>query len=127
MVTDIINKIRKSLMEFSGSGNQYSLLMLMPEQPHNMESQFGLLLSATWLNTLPYHETLKKLIELLRRKLSWEEYRKIENIYLVHTDDPIVKNMTRLYQVNNGLVNVSNIQMGETKIDHAIILDSAVQ
>lgn len=127
MVTDIIKKIRHSLTEFSGQKDSYSLIMLMPEQAHNSESNFGLLLSAKWLNPLPYHETLKKIIHIFRDSLPWEEYRKIDNIYLVHTEDPLVKSLTELYKVENGLVDVSNIQIGETKIDNAFIIDSIKQ
>lgn len=128
-------KIKKALDEFAQQWNDvrlrpvaknaYSLVLLKPVEGYAMNSNFKLLISAPWMDSLQQLDVLKDLTPFLKSKMGLDDFSKIYSISLIHSEDPMVQDFNALFDVDNDKVlKIDNIQAGLNFIENGYLLVS---
>jgi len=86
---------------YNGDG-KFALLGLVNESENVFVSpRFILFVTASWLDTISYNQKLTDLMKNLKEELNPDEYRKLETVIFLNSDNPMISEILE----RNGLVH----------------------
>jgi len=114
--------IRKS--NFRLIGNNYELILLVPNETSSFDRMFSLILSSKILDKLSVKEIVSNLLVDLQKELTINEYNLISRINIIDSSDSLVKNLKTIFSFNESVIYIKDIQVGMTNIESAYLLKS---
>jgi hypothetical protein len=85
-----------------------------------------MVISAKILNDYRQLDVIMELLTSLKSALNPEEYSTISRINVLHSEDPVVKNIKRMFGFRQDITELNNITVGGVTIDFAYLLKSLV-
>ncbi|HKV48488.1 MAG TPA: hypothetical protein VJN69_10390 [Candidatus Acidoferrales bacterium] len=105
---------------------ELSLAMLYNEGPLQTRSNWNLIVSASWIDSVGTAEATRRIAKLLGEMLDAQSKLAISRITALKTSDPFVQDMTRLYQVSGPTAfPLATVTAGSIDEGSAFVLYSA--
>lgn len=127
--TKKIELIKNIILDFSTDQNSlktlglkelnFSMITLVPLDEYY--EKFRLFLSAPNLDNYSIHEVYESFIPFLMKNLPDETYLLIWNIVFIKSSDELVLDINSLYQTNDKVIHLSNVNIGGNKFDNIIV------
>lgn len=104
---------------------EVSLIMLLGNGTESYTDAFDYVISAKWLNDYEQDEGIDIILDYLYGNLSFEYLKHISRVTIIHTDDSIVKNITKATYVSDSLIVGSDMILGDlVVVPYTIIMEA---
>lgn len=100
------------------------IMLLANNEDSNKPVSYDYIISAYWLDELDLEVGMDMIVDYVFKFLNQEERKLVSRITIIHTNDPIVHNITRNMGVSGGIANIENCQFGNVIVPSAIIFES---
>lgn len=122
----LVENLRKMSDKIIEDHEQVSLIMLWGNNvtPEEEPSSFDYIISASWLNGLSQDEGMDLILDYLYDNLSVDVLKRVSRVTIIHTNDPIVKNVSMGIVSSGGDTTIINCRFGNLIIPYAILFES---
>jgi len=129
-IDKILKQLEKYLIRKNNyrlTGDNYGLILLEPSDKYISDTKYSLLISAKKLNGLSQKDVIKELLVDFKVVLKLEEYNALSRLNIIHSEDPLVKNLSfMLGQHREEIIEINDMTIGGVKIDFAYLVKSLV-
>jgi hypothetical protein len=123
----LVEQLQNLISKFASEEKDFVLVMLIPVDSGLIDTKYTLLFSANWLDTENPKEAVNFIVKAIIDQLGspdTPEFRLISRVTVIKTIDPFVRAITSAFNVNSGIVNISNFNINGIQIENGIILAS---
>ena len=129
--TNLIDKILKRLEkyiirknDFHLVGDNFDLVLFVPSDKYLSDTKYSLLISAKKLDNFKQKEVIKDLLTDFKEALNPDEYNAISRLNILHSEDPLVKNLKFVFAYRQPIIEINDIPVGGVNIDYAFLARS---
>jgi hypothetical protein len=126
-INKVLRTLEKYLLkknDFQLTGENYDLILVTPIDKYRADTKYALLISAKRFNNLRQKEVIKDLLTYFKEAVEPNMYSNISRINIIHSEDPIVKNLKFAFPYRQEILEINNIYIGEANIDYAFLVKS---
>ena len=120
----LVEKTRKALKQYFKNQEDFSLIMLVADEPSEVDCKFSLLVSAPWLDERSPREGIELIIKALRADLSDHEFSYVSSVHPINSADRFVKMINSAYHVRDRMVDITDSSVSGVYIGKGIIVES---
>lgn len=99
-VFTLVSDVRKVIEELRGTYGPYKLAMLYNSAALDVPTNWNLIVSADWTDSLGTAEATRRIAHELHITLGLENRIAVSRVTVLKTSDPFVRDMTNLYHVS---------------------------
>lgn len=128
-IQTVLKRLEKYLIRknnFHLNGDTFDLILFVPTDKYVSDAKYSLIISAKCLNTFPQKEVIRELLYDFKGILKFDEYNAISRLNIIHSDDPIVKNLKLVFGLRENIIEINKIPIGGIRIDYALLVKSLV-
>ncbi|MEY8731024.1 hypothetical protein AB9M92_01950 [Peribacillus frigoritolerans] len=120
----LVNKLRIMSNKIIEDYQRVNLIMLLGNTFEQRTTSFDYIISANWLNEYDQEKGMDLVLDYLYDNLTGEDIEHISRVTIIHTQDPIVQNITSTIGMKGGFYKIIDCQFGNLTIPYAIIFES---
>ena len=120
----LVERTRKALKGHPKNQGDFSLIMLVADDPSELDSKFSLLVSAPWMDAISPREGIELILKTLKASLSDLEFSYITRVHPINSADGFVKTINSTYHVRDRIVDIMDSSVSGTYIGKGIIVES---
>ncbi len=124
----LVECLQEIICEHAKDNLIFSLVMLIPTEPTDIDSDYSVIISAPWLDSYEPADAISMIIEAVIRLCGGTTdslaYRKINRITPIRSNDKFVNKITSAFPVSNDVVAISNYNISGVLIERAFLLES---
>jgi hypothetical protein len=125
----VVKRLERYLIQKNGfrlQGLKYDLILFSTIDRYFLPDRYSLMLSSAVLDHSSLWDVAFELFSDMKKVLSGEEYLAVSNINVIHSDDPFVKKISRLYGSREPLVEIRDEIIAGTEIEFAYLVNSSL-
>ncbi|HEX7869467.1 MAG TPA: hypothetical protein VF455_05070 [Chryseobacterium sp.] len=129
IINTVLKRLEKYLVrknDFLLNGQTYDMILFVPTDKYLSDAKYSLLISSKHLNNLNQKEVIKELLNDFKEILKFEEYNSISRLNIIHSEDPLVKNLKFVFGFRESIIEINNTLVGGVQIDYALLVKSLV-
>ena len=129
IIQKILNRLEKYMIQRNGFrllGDTYDLILFVPSDKYLSDAKYSLIISAKSLDGLHQKDVIRELLNNFKEVLMFDEYNALSRLNIIHSDDPLVKNLKLVFGFREELIELNEMPIGGVRIDFAYLVKSLV-